>query len=711
MALDKLKYTYQDPAKVSELNVDDVLNVTNTINTTTLNSKAEIISPTTSNIGLILKGAALPNSDLMQLQDSTSILRGGINSAGHMYFGSTPVFSGSTYGISAAIATSTTTATFTYSGATQPLYVGQQVLISGVTPSYFNGMWTVTSISGSINNWTFTVSGSGFTANGVGVAFGTLRPSNQLSVTSTNSLGTPFGIVSHPTQQANVFEIFTSSGTRTTAISSTGGATFNGSVTVPYLYSNGLLEAAQTGSILTTATNTPNAVNTSYITIGARFSNQLPLLIKGTNITGGNFAPITGATANGTTITYSISYNSYYLYVGQQITITGVASTGNPGATAGSGFNLTNATIASVGTNQFTVTNSLVDTYTSGGGTSTVQSADLTQWRDGSNNLVAYINFAGAFVSNQTIGTSGYLYSTSPASFGSNGLNNTYQVQVINGTAARIGLMVKAAASQTANIQEWQDSAGTILSRITSSGQFNAVTAAISTLYSGGQISGGTLGYFNAGTFSPAVSPMVVRGAASQTANLQEWQDSTGTVRAYLDSGGRYTSNANSTFSNSQTGGTSILATVAYTTTVPLTVKAVASQTANLQEWQNSAGTVLAKVDKDGNVNTTKSFVQTGTIGTTYAIDGSGNEVTYAANATVDFPNFSGMILIDCQNDGALSLWLCGGGSAPTKIGSSKTGGNDGTMAANSGINGYTWTNANASQTVNITAIRTRSGA
>jgi len=38
MALDKLKYTYLDPFKVSELNVDDVLNVTNTINTTTVNT-------------------------------------------------------------------------------------------------------------------------------------------------------------------------------------------------------------------------------------------------------------------------------------------------------------------------------------------------------------------------------------------------------------------------------------------------------------------------------------------------------------------------------------------------------------------------------------------------------------------------------------------------------------------------------------------------
>jgi hypothetical protein len=44
MALDKLKYTYLDPLKVSELNVDDVLNVNNTINTNNINISGVISS-------------------------------------------------------------------------------------------------------------------------------------------------------------------------------------------------------------------------------------------------------------------------------------------------------------------------------------------------------------------------------------------------------------------------------------------------------------------------------------------------------------------------------------------------------------------------------------------------------------------------------------------------------------------------------------------
>lgn len=75
-------------------------------------------------------------------------------------------------------------------------------------------------------------------------------------------------------------------------------------------------------------------------------------------------ATITNATRNGTTVTYTAINN---FYVGQTVTVTGVISTGNTGATAGSGFNLTSATVATATATQFTVTNALSDTYTSGG--------------------------------------------------------------------------------------------------------------------------------------------------------------------------------------------------------------------------------------------------------------------------------------------------------------------------------------------------------
>jgi hypothetical protein len=93
------------------------------------------------------------------------------------------------------------------------------------------------------------------------------------------------------------------------------------------------------------------------------------------------------------------------------------------------------------------------------------------------------------------------------------------------GTAVK-GVVVRAVASQSANLQEWQNSAGSILSRI----KFDGTPV----------FSYGT--FFGQQTLSAdadAVKPLVVKGfSATQSANLQEWQNSGGTVIARVDSSG-----------------------------------------------------------------------------------------------------------------------------------------------------------------------------
>lgn len=61
---------------------------------------------------------------------------------------------------------------------------------------------------------------------------------------------------------------------------------------------------------------------------------------------------------------------------------------------------------------------------------------------------------------------------------------------------------------------------------------------------------------------------------------------------------------------------------------VALKTKGFAGQTANLQEWQNSAGTIIAKVDKDG------KFTAVALVGTT--IDGALNTHSNINAAKVD---------------------------------------------------------------------------
>ena len=114
-------------------------------------------------------------------------------------------------------------------------------------------------------------------------------------------------------------------------------------------------------------------------------------------------------------------------------------------------------------------------------------------------------------------------------------------------------------------------------------------------------------------TPSAASIPLITKGAASQTANLQEWQNSAGTAVASIDLSGqlRTPQILNTTsFNNSrlQMTATGALFDVGVTTNVVLRVKGAASQTANLQEWQDSAGTVLAKVTAAGSLVTTSTY-------------------------------------------------------------------------------------------------------
>lgn len=100
--------------------------------------------------------------------------------------------------------------------------------------------------------------------------------------------------------------------------------------------------------------------------------------------------------------------------------------------------------------------------------------------------------------------------------------------QITIPSAATRGLIIKAAAAQSTNLQEWQNSAGAVLSRIGSDGSVVAPNAYIGT----------TSAYIEAGASSgsritgngPTVIPWQVRGSASQRADLQTYQLSTGVV-------------------------------------------------------------------------------------------------------------------------------------------------------------------------------------
>lgn len=136
-------------------------------------------------------------------------------------------------------------------------------------------------------------------------------------------------------------------------------------------------------------------------------------------------------------------------------------------------------------------------------------------------------------------------------------------------------------------------------------------------------------------------------------------------------------------------------------------------------EIKTTAGTgAVAVQSNDGSNNFTWNFTTHGAISLPEllsgaqgygSLDANNNVIALTVNDTVDFHNFSGMILVNCHNSGNITLYLCGGGAGSTAIlGSSKIT-DVGSLAFNAGIGGYTFTADETGDHV-FFAIRTRTG-
>ena len=123
--------------------------------------------------------------------------------------------------------------------------------------------------------------------------------------------------------------------------------------------------------------------------------------------------------------------------------------------------------------------------------------------------------------------------------------------QITTASAATKGLIVKATTSQSATLQEWQDSAGSILSYISATGNIRTTIAAVF-----GSSSYGAM--VNVTPLNASTVGAIIRGTASQTADLQQWQNSAGTVVASISAAGAISTSSTLTTSSSLSlsGGT-----------------------------------------------------------------------------------------------------------------------------------------------------------
>ena len=209
--------------------------------------------------------------------------------------------------------------------------------------------------------------------------------------------------------------------------------------------------------------------------------------------------------------------------------------------------------------------------------------------------------------------------------------------------ATSVAMIARAAASQSANIQEWQNSASALLASIYPAGQLNSQNT--------------TQILLNQGTV------VIGRNGGNQ---LQYGEGAFWQRQVFYTNGG-------SRFEVSHTGS-GTLTTAPGSAVVGSIVRGAASQTANLQEWQNSANTVVASVSPAGNLTSSGTITGGVITGSTSLNTNSISRNTPTATLTLGF------------------------GSMPTGFHSVTIGGG-GSLTNSSGVSGYLRLNSVVNQT------------
>jgi hypothetical protein len=213
----------------------------------------------------------------------------------------------------------------------------------------------------------------------------------------------------------------------------------------------------------------------------------------------------------------------------------------------------------------------------------------------------------------------------------------THDFLLTGSATTKVPLAVRGAASQTASLQEWQDSTPTVQAFIDPAGRivskaevkaFNGATQLGNNklqVLSGAYEVTGIVVSANVNTLTAQAAGnqsgtfVVKKGVSTQTQNLQEWQDDVGTPKSWITpNGAHYFGTAGSTNGAYIDGGVlnamqgALIGTNSYVGRVTvktlfatdpgIVVRGFASQSANLQEWQNSTPTAVTAVKPDGTV-------------------------------------------------------------------------------------------------------------
>lgn len=128
-------------------------------------------------------------------------------------------------------------------------------------------------------------------------------------------------------------------------------------------------------------------------------------------------------------------------------------------------------------------------------------------------------------------------------------------------TSAGVPLTIQGVTSQSANLQEWKDSSGATIASITNGGAHTTANYIQNVAANAPYIDFTTANRLIVQSRNSGYVGLIVKGSVSQSANYQEWQDSSGNILASIDSVGRLTSANQTSFrggSSTYTAGSGI---------------------------------------------------------------------------------------------------------------------------------------------------------
>jgi hypothetical protein len=610
----------------------------------------------TTNPAIVARGAASQTADLIQLQDSAGNTLSGHNAVGQAFTGSTIPIRSAVGGTIQSIATGANP--LVTMASAHSLAVGDLVTLASTTGATYDGTFVVATVP---LTTTFTIT-SALTA-GQASAAGTVSVPAQMSIT-TRSAGTEgLTLKGAASQAANMFEIQDSTAAVKFSIRQDGFAVssqgFQGTINAGQYFVGGvpltassyaagnivsiIRGAASQSANLTEWQNSSGGILSSVNSAG-QFS-VVSLNSNGTIPIGASNSQATGlelGNSTGTATTPFIDFHSGATAVDFDARILASGGTGtNGGGTlsyAAASHSFSGNVVGGVSGHRFQAFNEdsktvkFANWYTSTADQFGQGQLFQEMWFGAINSNTT--RRMGFYVNTPDNGTGSVLTTNADmyvtptgVGIGTAAASVTSQLFVTSKSAARVGSIIRGAASQSTNMLEIQNSAGTVLGGHNAVGQiFTGNTAPLNsgttTITAASAASATVATYTYGGTVQLVAVGQIVNIAGFTT---QAYFNGSFAITAIGGVSGAWTFTVVGTgftvASATQFGSFSVPGQLSVVSSSPgtksLLIRGASNQVQSLQEWQSSAGSTLATVNSVGNItapvfSTTNAYVSFG---------------------------------------------------------------------------------------------------